>query len=266
MTAAEHYQAGELDKAIEAAIQTVKAKPMDVPARFFLAELLCFAGDLERADRQLDTLMQQSPEMAMRLGLFRQLIRGETARQQLFSEGRPPEVLAEPDERMRLHLEASIAFRERHAQEAVAALERAEELRPKLAGSCDGKAFDDFRDLDDLLAGYLEVLTSNGKYYWVPLETVQKIEFAAPERAMDLIWRNALISVEGGPDGSVYIPVIYPGTTAGDDAQLKLGRGTDWIGGDSGPIRGVGQRMFLVGDEARPIMQMKCVEMTPTGN
>jgi type VI secretion system protein ImpE len=264
MTAAELYQAGKLDDAVQAAVQAVKSQPTDVTTRFFLSELLCFAGEFERADRQLETILQQTTDLAVRVGLFRQLIRGEIARQQFFQEGRLPEFLAEPSPVLRLHLDASIACREGHLQEAAELLEQAEQQRAPRPGQRDGSPFDDCRDLDDLTASLLEVLTSTGKYYWVPWENIESVKFSPPERAMDLIWRTAQVSIAGGPDGSVYVPTLYPASAAGADDQLKLGRGTDWLGGDGTPVRGVGQKMLLLGEEAHALLQLHELEFAST--
>ena len=48
--------AGNLTAAIEAATREVKAHPADVAARTFLFELLLFAGEWERALKQLDVV------------------------------------------------------------------------------------------------------------------------------------------------------------------------------------------------------------------
>ncbi len=74
----------------------------------------------------------------------------------------------------------------------------------------------------------MEALTGSGKYYWIPMERIESIEFRAPERPIDLIWRSMNISVLGGPEGEVYLPSLYPDTAARGDNQLKLGRGTTW--------------------------------------
>src|SRR5947209_10986486 len=168
MNAHELYRDGRLQDAVTAALDDVRKHPADAAKRTFLAELLCFAGDLERADRQLDVLAApDKPEMMGAL-LFRQLIRAETARREFFAQGRVPDLLAEPGDAVRLALQASIAAREGNAAEAARLLTEAEAARPRPKGTCDGKPFEDFRDLDDLLAPVFEVLTSNGKYYWVP--------------------------------------------------------------------------------------------------
>jgi type VI secretion system protein ImpE len=227
-----------------------------------LSELLCFAGDLQRADKQLDTIMQQSPETAMQVTLRRQLVRAETARQQFFGQGRLPEFLAEVSPVTRLHLDASIALREGSGVEAARLLDQAEEQRAPVAGECDGDRFEDMRDMDDLTASFFEVLTSTGKYYWVPIEKVELIEFHAPQRPIDLVWRRAHMVVSEGPDGEVYLPTIYAETSEQDDNQLRLGRGTDWTGGDGTPVRGKGQRMFLIGEEGKSIMQIERLQFT----
>lgn len=257
MTPSELFQAGNLDEAVAAALAAVKKSPTDTTARYLLCEFLCFAGDLERADKQLDTIMQQSPETAMRVTMLRQLIRAETARQQFYRQGRLPEFLAEASPVTRLHLDASIALREGHAAEGAKLLEQAEQQRVHVAGDCDGEGFEDMRDMDDMTASFFEVLTSTGKYYWVPMEKTEMIEFHAPERPVDLIWRRAHMVVSEGPDGEVYLPAIYAGTSGESDNQLRLGRGTDWTGGDGAPVRGRGQRMFLIGEEGKSMMQIE---------
>lgn len=257
MNATQHYEAGNLADAVTAATEEVRKHPTDTGRRAFLAELLCFAGDLERADKQLDALGQLVPEAALGVALFRQLVRGAQARQQFFTEGRVPEVLEEPTPVLQLHLQASVQLREGKTQEAAAVLAQAEALRPKPAGTCDGQPFDDFRDGDDLTAPILEVITSNGKYYWVPLDRIELLELRPLERPRDLLWRRAHLIVRDGPDGEVYLPTLYPNTHAEAEDTLRLGRATDWRGGGSTPMRGVGLRTFLVGDTGRTILEMK---------
>ncbi len=257
MNATELYREGRLSEAVSAAIEEVKRHPADTGRRGFLCELLCFAGQWERADRQLDTLGQQDPQAMMGVALFRQLIRGEQARQQFHDEGRLPELLDNSDPRLQLHLRASICLRDGLGGEAVELLAEAEAQRPTLGGVADGQPFDDFRDLDDLNSSFFEVLTTTGRYYWIPMERVESVEFRKPERPRDLLWRRAHMVVCGGPDGEVFLPVVYPGSAADDDQRLRLGRLTDWCGGDDAPVRGYGQRAFLVGDEDRSILSLE---------
>lgn len=257
MKAKDLYSAGKLAEAIDAQAEEVKRKPTDVEARGFLAELISLSGNVERAELQLDALARQAPESQMGASLFRQLLRAEAWRQDFHAKGRVPELIAPVSPYVRAQLEASIAVREGKEREATSALAAAEEIRPHARGRHADGEFEDFRDLDDLIAGVLEVLTSNGKYYWVPIDRVRSIEFRAPVRPRDLLWRRANVEVEDGPEGEVFLPSIYvaPAGALVDDA-LRLGRRTDWVGITSEPVRGVGLRTFLVGDEDRTILQL----------
>jgi type VI secretion system protein ImpE len=188
---------------------------------------------------------------------FRQLLRAEVARRQLFRDGRVPEFLGEPTPAQRHALAALVALRGGDMAEAARLSAEAEAARPRVAGTHDGHAFADMRDADDLLAGSFEVLTSTGKYFWIPIERVASVEFHAPRRPRDLMWRRASMSVNQGPDGDVYIPAVYAAPEGTADESLLLGRSTDWVGPEDGPVRGLGQRTFLVGEEAAAIMELK---------
>ncbi len=256
MNAKECYEAGQLADAVAAAGAEVKAHPTDASRRGFLCELLCFAGDLERADKQLDAMGTQDPEVMVGVAEFRQLLRAELTRREFFNDGRLPEFLHDPPEHVKLALEASIRIREGKEQEAVDLLGQADEKRPALGGTSAGEPFDGFRDLDDLTGSVFEVLTSNGKYYWVPMETVERIEFHEPQRPRDLLWRRALLAVRDGPDGEVCFPTLYHGSHEDADQRVCLGRFTDWRGGDERPVRGFGQRTFLIGEQDQPILEL----------
>ncbi len=263
MNAYEHYQKGMLKDAVAAALEDVKQHPTDGGKRTFLAELLCLTGDLERADKQLDALAHQDPQAIMEISLFRQLLRAEQARQQFYSDGRLPEFLDQVvTPNLAKHLEAAILVREGRLAEAAAILAAAEDERPKVAGVCNDQAFYELRDLDDLTSSFFEVLTSTGKYYWIPFERVESVEFRAPVRPRDLVWRRALMVVRNGPDGEVFVPALYIGSAAETNDALRLGRATEWRGEDGTPVRGIGQRMVLVGAEDKTILELQTMSIT----
>ena len=260
MTAVELFESGQLGEAVEAALADVKKHPTDIAKRSFLCELLCFTGEWERADKQLDLLGTQDPDAMMGVALFRQLIRAEMSRQEFFDAGRVPEFVDGPTATQKLAMEASIVLRDGDASRALELLQEAEEQRPTVKGVCNGNAFEEFRDLDDLVAGSFEVLTTNGKYYWIPVEKVSSIEFRAPENTRDLFWRAAHMIVNDGPDGEVYLPTLYYGSTTHDDNAIRLGKATDWLGEEDSVIRGIGQRMFLIGEEDHSILSLQAIE------
>ncbi len=80
------------------------------------------------------------------------------------------------------------------------------------------------------------------------------MEFHPPKRPRDLAWRRCSMSVTAGPDGDVYIPATYFAEGEPDEAH-RLGRATSWSDGE-GPVRGIGQRVFLVGEDDLSIMQL----------
>ncbi len=259
----ELYQEGKLDQAIEALNAVVKSKPTDINARGFLCELLCFAGNHQRVDTLLDQMQGLDTSLAVPLALFRQLVRADHAREQLYAEGRLPEFVGQPADWVKLHLEATIAMREGKTADAAGLLADAEAKRPTIPGTRDGKAFDDIRDLDDLLGGIAEVYTTNGKFYWIPLDLVIECEFRPAQRPRDLLWRHAHMIVKDGPEGDVYLPALYAGSSKATDPNLRLGRGTDWVGEEGAPIKGVGQRCLLIGEEDVPLLEINSLSCAP---
>ena len=221
-TAAALFHAGKLDDAVAAAQAALRKAPTDVNARVLLGELLAFTGNLERADVVLDAASAIDPSTALVVAEFRQLIRADMARRQLFRDGRLPEFLADPTETQRLQLAALVALRGGDLAEAMRQAEAAEAARPRAPGKHGDAAFDDMRDADDLLAGSFEVLTTTGKYFWIPTERIQTLEFHAPKRPRDLLWRRASMSVEAGPDGEVYLPAVYVADDPMSDAKIDL--------------------------------------------
>ncbi len=261
LTASQLFEAGQLHEAIASLNQELRAQPLDSGRRYLLAELLCFTGDWERADKQLDMLAHQDPQTLPGVVLFRQLLRAAQARQQFFTEGRLPEFLRAPSPHLQRYLKASINIREGREQEAAELLAQAESQRQPSPGTCNGQPFNDFRDLDDLTANVLEVLTGAGQYYWIPLEGVVSIRMQAPARPRDLLWRPAHVVIQGGPDSDMFLPVIYPRSEESEEA-LGLGRTTEWRGGEGTPVRGLGQRMFLVGNEALAMLDIQELKLS----
>jgi len=254
--ASQLYHAGDLYGAVAAAVETVKANPTDTRARGFLAELLCFVGEIARADKHLDLIADQDSAVASGVALFRQLLRGATWRHEVFNQGRPPELLGEPPVHLQTGLKALAALRDGAAGEARHLCAQLESARPSTGGARDGAPFADVRDLDDIMASVLELITSTGQYFWIPWEQVISLDFAVPQRPRDLIWRKAEIAVRGGPEGVVYVPALYPGTEGVDDDAIRLGRATDWPDPGDGPVRGVGLRTLLFDETDVPILDL----------
>jgi type VI secretion system protein ImpE len=151
--------------------------------------------------------------------------------------------------------------------EAAALVNQQDEDVSSTKWEVNGKTVDVLRDLDDVLAPALEVHTSTGKYFWIDWNQIISMTVHPPKRPADLLWRQASLSIEAGPDGEVYLPAIYssafPIENNGadqDEANLKLGRRTDWVELHADLVCGRGQKTLLVGDQDLPIMQLESIE------
>lgn len=264
MTPSELYQAGKLDEAVAASLELVKQKPADTSKRFQLAEFACIAGDLERADRQFETISNQDADAAVYTALIRQLIRAETTRRECFQSGRVPEFIGQPSEKIQNHLRALVAIREGDLPAAADWIDKATEEtgEKRRTWTVNGEAVSEIRDLDDVLAPILEVHTSTGKYFWVAWEQIVSLELHPPKRTIDMLWRGASLSIEAGPDGEVYLPAIYPesGPAEQVEASFRLGRSTDWESHATGLVRGHGLKMLLAGERDLSWMQIVSIE------
>jgi len=255
MDARQLYREGRLEEAIQAMNEEVRKNPADVSQRGFLSELLCIAGNLDRADALLETVTNQAPKAGVGAALVRHLIRAERSRQELFFQGRVPDLLADPSPSMRLRLEATVMLRDGDTARAAELLAQVERERRSVSGTMGGERFEDLRDLDDVVGDVFEVLTSTGKYYWITMDTVERFAPRKPERPLDLLWLPVEMTVRDGPDGVVYIPTIYASRET-EDAGLRLGRSTQWTEDPSGIVRGQGLRSFLVGEEDKTILEL----------
>ncbi len=256
MDANELFKAGKLKDAIEAQIAEVKSKPADQGKRLFLFELFAFAGELDRARRQIDALQYEELELQAAAGDYRRLLDSEEARRKVFHDGAQPKFLT-PDqpEHVRLRLEALAHLRAGRRAEAAVALDQAAEATPTVSGQLNEQPFESLRDCDDLFGGMLEVF-AQGNYFWVPLEKVELIAANPPKFPRDLLWVPARLETQG-ESGQVWLPALYPDSHSHADDEVRLGRQTDWQESDGGPVLGRGLRMLLAGEEASTLLEWR---------
>jgi type VI secretion system protein ImpE len=243
------FKQGLTAEAIEAITQRVKSDQSDVEARSRLIEYLCVSSQFERADRQLEVIMSMDPKTVVRVAELRQLIRAGIARNDMWTNGRAPEFTATPPEHVNLRLQALVSFREGNLSDCADFLQQAEGARPNVRGRVGGAEFEDFRDIDDFFGGVLEIFTSTGKYFWVPVESVEEANFAPLSRPLDTAWREVELTVKDGPSGVVYMPALYPqfNEIVSVNDQVN-GLTTEWVETEGGIFRGHGLRCFMVGE------------------
>lgn len=235
---------GGLEAGIASLADLLKKDPSLVWARCQLVELLCFAERFEDADNQLNTLVSLDSALILPMSVWRNLIAAAQKRIDVYECKETPDVVEEPTEEVaqRLNFLVSLKDAEEDLSEQVAKLDADSTMPPGLTVN-DAETY--FRNLDDLSAYHLEVLATNGKYYWVDFAQIESLEVFKPERLIEVLWRKARLILTNGSDGEVYLPAAYVGKSSQE--ALLAGR-TDWIE-QQGLVRGEGLQMWLAGEE-----------------
>jgi type VI secretion system protein ImpE len=262
MDAKQLFDSGDLQGAISQLTADVKASPLNLRNRIFLFELLCFTGDFQRAERQLDAVAQVSGDATVDLGIeiYRGILRAEASRRQLFQgESRQPKFLSEPPAYTALHLKALTEIIEQHFDQAEASLKESSALRKSLPGQVDDTPFDDFKDGDDLIAPFLEVII-RADYLWLALEDIVRLEIRPPRTLRDLLWIPGKVELREQQTIDVFMPVQYYGSSDHAEDPVKLGRMTVWENLGEETNLGKGQRTFLVDGDERSLLEIRKVE------
>ncbi|HKR11894.1 MAG TPA: type VI secretion system accessory protein TagJ [Pyrinomonadaceae bacterium] len=251
--------AGKLREATEMLIAEVKANPVDTSKRTFLFELSCFAGDWDRAERQLDVIGLQDVQAALGVTVYRANVKAERERARVFSEGIEPHFLSAPPPYVDLYIAAIRHLHKGELTEARGALAQAEEERTAVAGKLGHKSFEDFRDCDDFVGGVLEVIVKD-RYVWLPFEQIKRLEIMPPTQLRDFLWARVQLEAWDGTVGELYLPSLYAGTNQHDDDNVKLGRVTDWkqIGDDL--FRSFGLRLFAIDQAEESLFETGVLE------
>jgi len=231
-TARDLFQAGKLNQAIEALSAELRDNPTDEQRRTFLFELLCFAGNWDRADKQLDMLAGEDPDRRIGALAYRAALAGERTREEKFKAADSPD-------------------------------DESPEPAP-VSGMLNGKPFASLEDADPRIGARLEVLA--GEYYiWLPMNQIVVLEVDPPKRLRDLLWAPARI--EAGPAaeaydlGQVLLPVISPLSGGHADDGVRLGRMTVWEATPDGLEIPLGQKLLLVDGEEIPLLEVRRLEI-----
>ncbi|HEU0119938.1 MAG TPA: type VI secretion system accessory protein TagJ [Bryobacteraceae bacterium] len=233
MNARELYKAGKLKEAIAALNLEVRDNPGDVQRRTFLFELLAFAGEYDRAEKQLGVLATGSGEAQLGSVVLRAALHAEKTRKDLFIKRDFPAQPGDGD--------------------------------AELSGTWNGQPFSVIADADPAIGPRLEAYAA-GAYIWIPFKHIESIECEPPKRVRDLLWIPAIVRT--GPAfkmmelGEVLLPALTWDASSSEDEQVRLGRLTNWVEDENGDVKPVGQKMFLVGEEDVPILELRKLEFT----
>ncbi|HEX8196313.1 MAG TPA: type VI secretion system accessory protein TagJ [Pyrinomonadaceae bacterium] len=253
--------ANDLNGAIQAAISHVKQKPTDTSARTFLFELLIFAGEFDRAEKQLDALGQQDANALLGTLIYRQCLDAERQRQKVFRGETMPHILGETPQYVHGLLDSIRLVNDGKLAEAREKLDEAETERVVHPGKLNGeREFQDFRDYNDLTASVLEVFLKGG-YVWLPISNISRLEIQKPKHLRDLCWAQASLETkDGGANGEVILPALYANSFQNEDETIRLGRSTDWIDAGEEIYVGAGTRLFWIDGENLPIFEIETIE------
>ena len=178
-TARELWAAGRLDAAIEQLGVELRSNPTDAQRRTFLFELLTFAGQYDRAEKQLDVLARGGSDAEVGTMLYRAALQAERVREHMFATGDYPAASAPAP----------------------------------VAGTLNGRPFLSIEDADPRLGARLEVF-AGGRYLWLPFAHVAAVRIEAPVHLRDLRWLTARIAPnESERDmemGEVLLPSLTP--------------------------------------------------------
>jgi type VI secretion system protein ImpE len=221
---------GELDGAIAALSAALRDQPDDTRARIFLFELLCFAGDHDRAEKHLQVLAQAGKDAAVGALLYHGALHAERTRRQMFETGEYPAASA----------------------------------GASAAGVLNGRPFTSLADADSRIGPRLEVFAA-GAYFWAPFAHISTIEMNPPKRLRDLLWAPARIKTGpafGGAElGEVLLPALSPLSFASQDNAIRLGRVTEWFADDNGREFPLGAKTLLVDGEEIPLLELRSLRI-----
>ena len=227
MNSRELYAAGKLDEAVQALGSELRNDPLDTRRRTFLFELLCFTGEYDRAEKQLDILADAGKEAAMGTLLYRSALQAARTRRDMFEKKTFP-------------------------------LGSLSDVRGS-EGTLNGQAFETIEDADPRIGARLEVFAA-GAYLWLPFEHIASVRMEPPKRLRDTIWIPAILQTgpkcKGLDLGEVLLPALTPLVSKHAQNSVRLGRETVWEEADGETVP-AGQKLFLVDGEEIPILEVR---------
>ena len=247
---------GRVTDAIAATQRLVRASPEDARQRVLLFQLLAVSGQWTRAAQQLELCGELDAATLPMVATCRGALQAELLREAVFDGRATPVVLGEPTEWIAALIEA-LRVRSQGRPEAAHALrERALELAPARAGTLDGTPFQWLADGDARLGPVLEAVI-DGRYTWVPLESLRRVTMEPPTDLRDLVWSVANLEFVGGGSSPALLFVRYPRSAAFEDERVWLARRTEWLPLVDPHQEGVGQRLLATDVGDHPMLEVR---------
>jgi len=234
MTPQELLRAAKLNEAIQTLGSEVRENPTDIKRRTFLFELLCFAGEFDRAAKHLSVLAQGSADAENGALLYRSALAAERQRSLFFDSGESA---------------------------------GAEQASASRSGTINGRSFTMLEDADPRIGPRLEFFVA-GEYMQLPFEYIDSVRMEAPRLLRDLLWATARITASPAAKsrelGEVLLPVLYPFSWKYPSDEVRLGRATEWQNVDEKGELPVGQKLLIVdGGEVVPFLEIREITFSP---
>lgn len=229
------FKAGRLTEAVSALNSYLRDNPSDLKSRTFLFELLCFTGDFERAEKQLNIVEQESSKESM-LGtlLYKAALNAEKTRQEMFETKTFPQPTGK--------------------------------ATGPLRGKLNGKEFESLSDADPHIGEKLEVFAA-GDYLWISFRDIATIRMEEPKKLRDLFWAPARLTT--GPTfrsrelGEILLPAIAALSWQHENDEVRLGRVTEFCEDESGATAPYGGKTLLVDGEEIALLDVRELEIYP---
>lgn len=252
---------GDLSKTLAELQGRVRKDPSNAKLRTFLFQLLSVDGSWDRALTQLKVVGDLEATSLAMVQTYREALQCEALRTAVFAGERSPLLFGEPERWMALLLEALRLSANGAVAQSQAVRAEAFDLAPTSSGTIEGAGFETqafawLADADPRLGPMVEAII-NGRYYWLPLNRVQRIDIEAPEDLRDVVWLPAHLTLTTGGETVALLPTRYPGSERAEDPALRLARRTDWVDRGEDLFTGLGQRMFAADTGEYSIMDVR---------
>lgn len=265
MDAQELLKQGDIDAALAAVKEQVRAEPAESKHRTFLFQIMCVLGDWSRALTQLNVAGDLDSTALPMVQTYREALGCEAFREQVFDGSRSPMVFGDPEDWIALALEANRLVAAEHYSQAAALRDEAYESAPVASGQINGNAFDWIADADSRIGPFLEAIV-NGHYYWIPMHRIAEVIIEPPEDLRDFVWMPCHFTWANGGQAVGLIPSRYPGSQHSEDSLIVMGRRTDWIEKPDDTYLGLGQRTLTTGEDDYPLLDIRELKFDGAAN
>lgn len=255
MTPEECLKQSDPGQALSLLSEQVRDNPGDALARVFLAQLLCVTGEWSRALAQFQVAAELDPAATLMRMIYSDAVRCEVLRAEVMAGRKMPMVLGQPPQWLVTLLQALTSDSTSGPDAPAEIVTRALGQAPATRGSIDDEPFEWIADADVRYGPVFEAFV-NGRYYWIPMERLARVEFDAPADLRDLVWQPARLRFANGGETVGLIPVRYPGSER-EAGPLQMARRTEWREIAPGMAVGLGQRVLATDRKDHALLDVR---------